>query len=302
MSGKLAISPTWQKAIDEITGTAKLCMVIGPVDSGKSSFCLAAVNAALKAGRRPAMLDLDPGQSDIGPPACLGLGLIKKQIADFDQVKPDGLFFIGSTTPVGYLREVSTGSKHLVNKADELGADLLIVNTTGLISGPGRALKAAKIRLLKPSHIVAIDAEGETEEVLSAIKQNKPLEILRLLPSSKVKVRDAEERRKRRERQFTEYFKGARKKVLAMDEITFPGEAISGREKGWLENLSLGLYDSEDECIGLGILQAIDFDARRLRVLVPRSSKREISGLRFGSLRLTRDGQELEKLPPGFWE
>ena len=72
----------WADCLAEIAATASRCLVIGPIDAGKSSFCLLAANCALAAGRRPALVDTDPGQSDIGPPAALGLALFDAPLAD----------------------------------------------------------------------------------------------------------------------------------------------------------------------------------------------------------------------------
>ncbi|NIM04515.1 MAG: hypothetical protein GTO55_01255, partial [Armatimonadetes bacterium] len=97
------IPPAWEKTLRSISEQEGLCLVIGPVDAGKSTFCLLAADYGLQARRKPALLDTDPGQSDIGPPAALGLALVEKPLYRFEEAVPAALHFIGATSPVGHL-------------------------------------------------------------------------------------------------------------------------------------------------------------------------------------------------------
>lgn len=215
--------PSWNHALQEVARQGDLCLVVGPVDAGKSSFCLLAANEALGAGRRPALIDTDPGQSDIGPPAALGLALVEKPLRELTQVSPTTIHFIGATSPVGHLLEIVTGATRLVEHARKLGADLLIVNTSGIVTGPGRALKTAKIRLLAPSHIVSIAPEAETEPILAPLRGRAAPVVYRLKPSSRALRRDAEERRRRRECQFAAYFREAQTNRADLRELVLQG-------------------------------------------------------------------------------
>jgi polynucleotide 5'-hydroxyl-kinase GRC3/NOL9 len=220
---RLDIPTSWQQACDTICTTSSLSIVIGPVDSGKSTFCMVLANHALTAGRRPALIDTDPGQSDVGPPATLGMMLVRHQMRYPDDTSPAALHFIGATTPVGHLADITAGVVRLTHVARDEGADLLIVNTSGLVTGPGRALKASKIAALTPDHVVSIAPNGETDAILKNLRRTATPTIHRLLPSQHARTRNAIERKQRRERQFSAYFHDAQQIVLNFQEIRLQG-------------------------------------------------------------------------------
>lgn len=67
-------------------------------------------------------------------------------------------------------------------------------------------------------------------------------------------------------------------------------------ERTDLQSLLLGLNDSRQFTLGLGILQEIDFRAGRLRVVTPLPHLGEVSQIAFGSLRVDPSGTELGKV------
>jgi polynucleotide 5'-hydroxyl-kinase GRC3/NOL9 len=69
----------WATAIRTVLRTASRTLVLGPVDSGKSTLCRLLLEQARGAGRSVAILDLDLGQKLIGPPACVTLGTVTRQ-------------------------------------------------------------------------------------------------------------------------------------------------------------------------------------------------------------------------------
>jgi len=67
-----AVPRIWEEMAEEALDR-KVVMAMGTSDVGKSSMILYMVNRALRAGRRPAVVDADIGQTDIGPPGTIGL-------------------------------------------------------------------------------------------------------------------------------------------------------------------------------------------------------------------------------------
>lgn len=45
------------------------------------------------------------------------------------------MWFLGATSPIGHLLEIVVGTKKMADKALNSGADVVIVNTSGLILG-----------------------------------------------------------------------------------------------------------------------------------------------------------------------
>ncbi len=72
---------------------------------------------AYAAGEPVGLVDLDLGQSHLGPPATLGLGLFPPLAPGDDGLFPQGLYFIGQTSPLGAILEVAVGCRVLADQA-----------------------------------------------------------------------------------------------------------------------------------------------------------------------------------------
>ena len=69
----LIIPKAWEEIDSE--GLTGVLMLIGAPDTGKSTFARFLFERVTAAGRRPAYLDGDPGQSGLGPPATVTAAL-----------------------------------------------------------------------------------------------------------------------------------------------------------------------------------------------------------------------------------
>src|SRR5262245_40577669 len=136
----------WDAALAR-AGEASGCVaLVGPIDTGKSTFALALANRAAEAGRRVAVVDGDVGQSEIGPPATVGLAVLDGPVGSLGELHPRGLAFVGDVSPVGHLLPVIAGTLAMARRAAELGAELTILDTSGLVHGRlGEKLKLAKL-------------------------------------------------------------------------------------------------------------------------------------------------------------
>jgi len=72
---------------------------------------------------------------------------------------------------------------------------------------------------------------------------------------------------------------------------------IAGNEK----NLLVGLLDSMGEVLAIGIVDRIDYKARRIRLFTPVREKEKIRTIQFGSLKLTPEGSEAGFVEPGYF-
>jgi polynucleotide 5'-kinase involved in rRNA processing len=145
-------------------------MVLGAPDTGKSTLCRYLVFKAYLKGHQAALVDLDLGQSHLGPPATLGLGLFPPRRPGDDGLHPEGLYFIGRTSPVGSILEVVVGCRVLVDLALSRGYPRVVVNTSGLVQGPGALrLKRAQAELLQPTLLLALQRELELEPLLRGL-------------------------------------------------------------------------------------------------------------------------------------
>ena len=87
----------WKELSDDILNQKyKTIVVVGPSDSGKSTFSLYLANRFINSGQRPLLLDADVGQGDLAPPTCIGSAVLKHQSIDLSKIKADYVSFIGS--------------------------------------------------------------------------------------------------------------------------------------------------------------------------------------------------------------
>ena len=132
-------------------------------------------------GLKVALVDADIGQSSLGPPATIGFAVFKSD-PDWEVVlSPPEIFFVGSTTPEGHFPLHLEGIKRMVGKALSYGTDLILVDTTGFVSGEaGKELKRRKIDLISPRFILALQKSDEIEHILALFQENPLYKILRL--------------------------------------------------------------------------------------------------------------------------
>lgn len=214
----------WKSHIDNITSSPGVIVVVGAPDTGKTSFCTLLANAAIRAGISTAVVDGDTGQSDIGPPTTIGLGLMESEIETLSDLRPRALYFVGSTSPVGHLLATAVGAKKMAEKAQDFGRQLVIVDTTGLVQGPvARKLKTHKIELLNARHIVALQRSGEAEHFLRFFDTWEDCTVHRLSPAPSARPKSQTLRVQRRAVRFYEYFRDGRTHRLPLETLATSG-------------------------------------------------------------------------------
>ena len=96
---------------------ANVAMLMGRVDTGKTTLALQAARLAIAAGRTVAIVDADVGNSTVGPPACVGLKVIRSA-EDLDDVEtPDRLHFVGTITPARLVLQQVVATAAMVDVA-----------------------------------------------------------------------------------------------------------------------------------------------------------------------------------------
>jgi len=218
------ISEEWKELEDNTIHQNNIIMVIGDVDTGKSTLCRFLIEKALAKGFTVGFVDADVGQSSLGPPTTIGMKMLNS-IDELDGVA-DNLYFVGSLSPDRHLLQCITGTKLMVNKALDKSAQIVIVDTTGFISPPiGVVLKQHKFDLVQPDHLVCIQKYRELEPIIESYKYLSAFDIHCIKPSKSVVKRNNEVRRRFREKRFEEYFKDSQLEDIPFDQ--FRGQGIS---------------------------------------------------------------------------
>ena len=266
-------------------------MVIGESDTGKTTFARYLFLELCRCHSRVAFLDCDVGQSTLGLPTTLNLALSGNDSSAFPPQGDTFSYFVGSTSPKGHMLPAVIGARKLQRKAQELSAEVIVVDTTGLVSreAGGGALKQWKIELLEPSVLVGLARGAELEHILWPWRWDKRVRVCDLPVSRYVSEKSRPTRITHREEKFVRYFQRASTLTVPFREVVVFGiEMMAG---GRL----LAFQDDEGFAIALGIAKSYDRKGQELIVSTPLSSPEGISSIRFGSLRLDpATGQELK--------
>ena len=186
-----------EEALERLLAAPGVVFLLGAIDTGKTTFGIELLRRARAEGVSAALVDADIGQSTVGPPTTVGLKLTagSAEITPESVRTADGLSFVGSITPRGHLLSLVTATAKLAFRARELGCRLVIVDTTGFLSGVNaQRLKFAKMELIRPDQLVAFSRGGELEPILGIERRVTPSEILEVGVSPDVLSRSVDER------------------------------------------------------------------------------------------------------------
>jgi len=277
--------------LEEERGVA---IILGATDTGKSTLAKFLVTNLCKRGLKMALVDADIGQSFLGPPTTIGLSVFKSDPNWEIVLSPPEIFFVGSTTPEGHFPIHLKGVKMMVDKAPSYGAEVIIVDTTGFILGEaGKELKRRKIDLLSPRFIIALQKSDEIEHILELYKENSLYKIYRLPLSEQVKPRSMEERKIYRTNKFQEYFKHSTIYELVINEVQIEGEVLDANGDtiplDWalrINGLLIGLKDSNDETLALGVIRNYFEEKKVVRVFTPLRDIQGVKTIQLSSLKV----------------
>ncbi len=217
------IPASWLKVAEETLVLKKptVIMIMGEVDSGKTSLCTFLANTATKAKRSVAVIDADLGQSDIGPAATIGLAYINRPIKDFFNLQADDIYFVGLTSPSGAVEHVVRSISDFKTRVLQRNRDFLVINTDGWVEGEEAAeYKSILTETIAPSAVIGIEQEKELTPILSKLK--KP-SVLIVEPSTAVKKRDRERRKTLRELSYKKYLKNVKVEAFPLSWIKIEG-------------------------------------------------------------------------------
>jgi polynucleotide 5'-kinase involved in rRNA processing len=260
-------------------------MLLGGLDSGKSTLARRLAVRALEGGVVVGLLDADVGQSTVGPPTTVGLKLCRTA-ADLEPdalARADHLAFVGATSPQGHLLPLVTGARLLLDRAREAGVDLVVVDTTGMVSGVyGQVLKYHKVAVLQPELVVGLARGGELEPLLGVIRRFHPTEVVSVDVHQDVVPTSVEQRAAVREESMRRYFTKPLQRWRVKATVFMPALPALF-DLSLLGQLVVGLSDGKGRCIGLGYLEHLEDDGA-LRLISPVADAPK--ALILGSVRL----------------
>jgi polynucleotide 5'-hydroxyl-kinase GRC3/NOL9 len=289
----------WYAVLDALSQEKGIAILLGAIDTGKTTFAKFLIDHLCGRRIKAALVDADIGQSSLGPPTTIGLSVFEFP-PDWDTLSTPDIFFVGATTPEENLPLHLEGVKRMADRAFRSGAEIILVDTTGLVHGDlGRDLKRRKIDLLSPRFIFSLQVAGELEPILEPYRENPMIRIFRLSPSEHLRSRSREERRSYRTKKFQHYFKGSEVRELVTDQLSLEGKTTTSDglpipfdQVLSIRGLLVGLKDFQGETMALGLIESHQEGSRRVRVLTPLVDPIRVARLQLSPLRLLPSFEE----------
>ncbi len=283
---EIIVSPSWERlGAENLKGTL---IILGDTDTGKSTLARYLFQRLAQGGRSVAYLDLDVGQSSLGLPTTLNLCLATGASDEVFPPRGEGAaFFVGATSPRGHMLPMVVGAYRLREKGRSLGAEAIVVDTTGLVDKAqgGKALKQWKIELLAPSLVVSVQRSRELEPILWSLRRDSRVRVLELPVSPHVQQRSREARIARRRQRLAAYFREGRTHLVNLKKL-----AVYDLER-LAAGALLAFQDAEGLVLALGVVQEIDRPSGRVSIYSPLRALEETASVRLGTLRWDLDGQ-----------
>ncbi|MEM4831189.1 MAG: Clp1/GlmU family protein [Sulfolobales archaeon] len=222
----------WLKVSERVLKTCleKECrvLVVGPPESGKSTFTAFLANYLRESGVRVGVIEGDVGQEDILVPTTIALAEVSKPILWLRELEPTLFRFVGCTSPQYCYSESILAIKELADEGSGLGLRAILINTDGWVNtASGIEHKLTIIRWVKPDIVVAMDKEVYNYLLKCASSLTNVIHAPR---PTIVRQRSKEERRELRTQAYKRYFSRGRVRKVKLDSVGILSAcAISGR-------------------------------------------------------------------------
>jgi polynucleotide 5'-hydroxyl-kinase GRC3/NOL9 len=293
------IPNSWIEAYRLIRGFQKkpiVIMVVGGVDSGKTSFCTYLTNKMINDKIKVAVLDEDLGQSDIGPPSTVAYAHVISPVTDLFSLAPENAVFIGTTSAGAATKKTVEGTAFLKMEIEKIAkADFIVVNTDGWAGSDEAALfKSELAKSIEPDVIFCLETKDEQPSICASFGDSLAgFRQERAESPTNIKERSREKRRDLREIGFAKYLENAHLKVFPLNHVIVEGKndnALIKDKKA--DNLLVGLFDAKKKFLGIGVIREIDYTRKSLKVHT--SVNEKPASVIFGKIRL--DGK-LHEIP-----
>ena len=209
------IPHSWRDAADALKRSRGLAVILGDVDSGKSTLCTYLANTCLDHRFQSSIIDGDVGQADIGPPTTTSSSTVSKHVINLQELRPERSFFIGDTSPSSVPDKLVRSISDLKDRIST-GSEITILNTDGWVrEDEAVEHKLQLLESLRPELVLALSHDHELDHILEL--QKHP--ILRLEASSFARTRTREERKKAREEGYRRFLKNPKNLDLRLNTI-----------------------------------------------------------------------------------
>src|SRR6266436_2950151 len=257
VAGESTVPVAWNEAAQVLQRQRGVCVIIGEVDSGKSSLCTFLANKCLEETGKVGVVDADVGQADIGPPTTISSSVVQAPIIGLHKARAETSYFIGDTSPSFVPGKVVTLASRL-KKSITRSVDIVLVNTDGWLAEFNALLhKALLLEEIQPDLVVAL---SRSDEIIEPFLERVKFTSLKLPSSSFARVRSKEERKKAREAGYKRFLQSSRKLGISqetrmrlfdqLEQTVFPDDQ---RFRGRVA----GLLSQNEELLGIGRINQV---------------------------------------------
>ena len=242
----------WGEAAEAVKQLRGTIVVVGDIDSGKSSLCTFIANTCIANHLNVGLIDADVGQTDIGPPTTIGSGRVPRQVFSLQELPQETSFFLGDTTPSSVpdklIRLLVKLRKRYLGETD-----VVLINTDGWVQDPAAVrFKEKLVHETRPDLVVGLDKVGEIEPLLNVI----PTTSIKISSSSYASTRSKEQRKDAREAGYRRFLAGSRPVKIRRGETDLrmfdqPEQLILEWTKKF-RGLITGVLDKDERLLGLG--------------------------------------------------
>jgi polynucleotide 5'-hydroxyl-kinase GRC3/NOL9 len=267
-------------------GRNRLIMVMGNSDTGKT-FLVSCLADFLARNTEVGVVDLDMGQSHIGPPTTVAWGKVQRGFRGWGAVAVEDFYFIGSLTPRGNLVASVVGAKLMTEKALSV-CKKVVVDTTGFVAGvSGRVLKQSKVDLLGPDVILALERSEELGDILAPFSQQEAPTVYRVTVPLQVEPKGYARRNQYRLKRFRSYFNGARRIEISLTAlgIRSTGEPLEVGSRDLSERI-VSFRDNKNQDLALGVVEGVDSGQKKLLIRSPLGKDVQFSSIVIGTARV----------------
>jgi len=256
--GGSTVPVVWNEAAQVLQRQRGVCIIIGEVDSGKSSLCTFLANKCLEDPGKVGVVDADVGQADIGPPTTISSSVVQAPIIGLHKAAAEISFFVGDTSPSFVPDKVVTLATRL-KKQMTRSADIVLVNTDGWLA-EFNALRHKQLLIeeIQPDLVIGL---SRTDEVIDPLLERVKFASLKLPSSTFARVRSKEERKKVREAGYRRFLQGSHKLGISLEARVRMFDQLEQTvlpENRRFRGLVAGLLDQNEELLSIGRINHVD--------------------------------------------
>jgi polynucleotide 5'-hydroxyl-kinase GRC3/NOL9 len=246
------IPTSWSEAAQIVQRQRGTVVVLGEVDSGKSSLCTYLTNMCVDGGLKVGVVDGDVGQADIGPPTTVSSASASQPVFSLQELRHEAAFFAGDTSP-------SSVPGKIVQQVTELKEDLarsfdvVIVNTDGWIQDPAALrFKENLLNEVQPDLVLGLNRAGELDLLLNIVSST----MMRLASSRYALTRSKDQRKDARETGYRRFLLDSKTVKIRQENTqlrTFdkPQQSILHWDRR-IKGVVAGLLDERQRLLGIG--------------------------------------------------